>query len=92
MGVSASFASYVRHAERFPSPKVQRAMVKNLGTTFEALNDALVAAKAGRVMVWVDYMRRLAEVRCEPVKGAEPPAQPGTWVQRKDRTWLNLAA
>jgi hypothetical protein len=91
LGVSASFASYMRDAKRFPSPRVQAAMVKNLGADWPALNAALVAGKNGRLEKWIGYVARLAEVRVEPASGAEPPAEGGMWVQRRDGTWLKVA-
>jgi transcriptional regulator with XRE-family HTH domain len=111
LGLSASGVSYMRRGARFPSPKVQAAMVKRLGATWPELNAALVAGKrqsadaaAARAAAleagveppdpppnrWARYVEKLAEVRCEPAKGAEAPPGPGRWVQRRDGTWLKL--
>jgi hypothetical protein len=117
LGLSASGASYMRSGARFPSPKVQAAIVKHLGATWPELNAALVAGKrqaaeaaAARAAAlespvggdgvepprprpnkWARYIGRLTEVRVEPTRDAEVPAEPGTWVQRRNGTWLKLA-
>jgi hypothetical protein len=91
LGLSASGASVMRRGIRFPSPKVQGAIVKHLGATWPELNAALVAGKNGRPDRWGRYIGRLTEVRVQPARDAEAPAEPGTWVQRKNGTWLKLA-
>lgn len=45
LGVTPSFASLLRNGLRLPGPAVQRAIVRDLGATWEELNDALDAAK-----------------------------------------------
>lgn len=91
LGLSASGASVMRRGIRFPSPKVQGAIVKRLGAVWEDLNGALVAGKNGNPDRWARYVDKLTEVRCQPARGAEVPAEPGTWVQRRNGSWLKLA-